>query len=169
MKDKIADVLGIKTSVDAVFVASKHLTINNDNVSIVVEMLHSNTLLIKRLSDYHLYEIISILVNASTEEPLLKQISNNADLIIPKVSTMQHELNFSAATTEIEAVETVSEVSESQVEIEETEDDDEVSAEVLEIFEQIKELDLDIHDLLELIHQINILVQKKVHELQDQE
>jgi hypothetical protein len=45
MKDKIADVLGIKTSVDAVFVASKHLTINNDNVSIVVEMLHSNTLL----------------------------------------------------------------------------------------------------------------------------
>jgi hypothetical protein len=82
---------------------------------------------------------------------------------------MQHELNFSAATTEIEAVETVSEVSESQVEIEETEDDDEVSAEVLEIFEQIKGLDLDIHDLLELIHQINILVQKKVHELQDQE
>lgn len=132
---------------------SKHLTIDDNTVSIVVKMLHSNTLLIKGLSDYHIYQILSML-NASVEESLLKQVDNNVDLIIPKeVAMSETEYNAIAETNE------------------ETEYDDEieVSEAVLDLFSQIEEMNLDLSEIISLIERLTILAQAKHQEEQEED
>jgi hypothetical protein len=165
MKDKIADVLGVETSVDTALVVSKYLTIDNNTVSIVIEMLHSNTLLIKGLSDYHIYQILSMLVNnASIEEPLLKQVDNNVDLIIPKEVVAMSDLQLEIQSEEI------AETDEEIIETEEYEDDDEieVSEAVLELFCQIEEMDLSLSEILSLIERLTVLAQAKYQEEQEE-
>ncbi len=177
---------------------SEHLTIDSKSVSISCDMLYSNSIKLKNISDNLLLEILTILTDkAGTKIYKTWAAKEKADYLfmlehdfsiteLPEFDwrkAYDEQWNYSRIAEALklaispQQIEDTMTLDQQELELATTadyeddcdDDDDEVSDRVLELLAQIESMDLEVVELLELVQRLSAIALRKLTEEQEEE